>query len=265
MVEWKPWQPHEESFKSIRLERAPNMARLTFDNPSRLNALSKKGFTEVTDAVTALNGEADVRVLILTGAGRGFCSGADVGDFLARRAEDEVAAKVPDRAGRELPLLAHAEMPIIAAVNGPAAGAGLILALLADFRIAGQSAFFVESHVARGLTPSVGAWYLPRIVGLGFATEMVMLGRRVNAEEALAHGLVSSVVPDDELMSAAESMAEELVALPRFALQTARGALRRGMEYSLDHVREWAGAMEALSLATTDEAKTGSAGFGGSK
>lgn len=262
MSEWKQWQHDEASFESVILERKENMARLTFNNPGKLNALSRKAFAEVTDAVTRLNAEPDVRVLIITGSGRGFCSGADVGDFLVRRANEKVSSQLPDRAGREMPLLAHARMPVIAAVNGPAAGAGLILALLADFRIASESAFFVESHVARGLTPSVGAWLLPKVVGLGLATEMVLLGRRVGAQEALAHGLVTRVVPDDQLMTAAERLGEELISLPGFALSTARGAIRRGLEQSLDEVREWAGVMEALSLATTDEAKTGSSGFG---
>ncbi|MGW3810269.1 enoyl-CoA hydratase/isomerase family protein [Micromonospora sp. NPDC005113] len=265
MTDWKQWQPDDTSFESIVIERAPHLARLTFNNPDKLNALTRKAFAEVTDAVTRLNAEPDVRVLIITGTGRGFCSGADVSDLLARRAAEGVSSQLPDRAGREVPLLAHAQMPVIAAVNGPAAGAGLILALLADFRVASESAFFVESHVARGLTPSVGAWLLPKIVGLGLASEMVLLGRRVYAQEALAHGLVTRVVPDDELLAAAEALAAELIALPRFALLTARGAIRRGLDHSMDEVREWAGAMEALSLAMTDEAGAGSAGFGKSR
>lgn len=265
MVDWKKWEELDTKFEFLRIERAAGLARLTLDNPRTLNSLTRQAFTEVAQAVHSFNEDGDVRAVILTGSGRGFCSGADVADFLGRRADEGPSLTVPDRAGRELPLLDHAEMPIIAAVNGAAAGAGLILALLADFRIAARSAFFVESHVARGLTPSVGAWLLPRIVGLGLATEMVVLGRRVYAEEALARGLVTSVVDADELLTAADKLAETILDLPRFAVLTARGAMRRSMECTLDQVRDWAGAMEALSLAITDEAKVGSADFRGAR
>lgn len=261
-MEWTPWTPQGAAYETIKVDVAAGTARLTFDNPSKLNALTRKAFAEVSAAVSGLNAHPDVRVLIITGSGRGFCSGADVHEFLGARLAEAHGIGLPDHAGRELPLLAHAEMPVIAAVNGAAAGAGLILALLADFRIAADSAFFVESHVARGLTPSVGAWLLPRIVGLGLATEMVLLGRRVYAAEALARGLVSAVVPQDDLMAAAEELAVSLAALPPFAVRTAKHALRRGLEQPLDQVREWAGAMEALSKATTNETAAGVAGFG---
>jgi 2-(1,2-epoxy-1,2-dihydrophenyl)acetyl-CoA isomerase len=260
---WQPWRPEGDPFETLVLERSGEMGRITFNNPDRLNSLTRLAFAEVARAVTAANEDDEVGVLILTGAGRGFCSGADVQDFLARRTPAEVGG-IPDKAGRELPLLEHAEIPIVAAVNGPAAGAGCILALLADIRIASTEAFFVESHVARGLTPSVGAWLLPRMVGLTKATEMVLLGRRVYAAEARDIGLVSEVVEPDQLLKVAESYASELLALPRFAMLTARGALRRSLHEPLANVREWAGAMEALSLATTDEAAAGTAGFSGS-
>lgn len=264
-ADWTAWEPDGRTFETLILERAGGMARITFHNPTRLNALTRLAFQEVRQAAALADEDDGVGVLIITGAGRGFCSGADVNDFLAQRVHHGPRVAIPDRAGREMPLLADVKIPIIAAVNGPAAGAGLILALLADFRIASTEAFFVESHVARGLTPSVGAWLLPRYIGLSRAAEMVLLGRRVYAQEAYQIGLVSEVVEPDQLLAKAEEYAEQLLALPRFAVLTAKGAMRRSWEQPLDDVREWAGAMEALSLAITDEAAAGVKGFGGDK
>ena len=261
-IGWEPWEPSGHSFKAIRLERAGVLARLTFDNPRTLNSLTRQAVAEIPEATHAVDLDGDIRALILTGSGRGFSSGADIKDFLAARLEGPTGTGLPDRAGRELPLLGDVQTPVIAAVNGAAAGAGFILALLADFRIASTDAFFVESHVARGLTPSVSAWLLPNIVGLTRAAEIVMLGRRVGAQEALTIGLVNQVVERDQLESAAVELGHEIAALPRFAVLTAKGAMRRGLERSLDEVREWGGAMEALSHASTDEMSEGVQGFG---
>lgn len=260
---WQTWQPDGHAFETLVLERRGAMARITLNNPDRLNSLTRLAFYELPHAAGLASAADDIGVLILTGAGRGFSSGADVNDFLGHRVRTKAYGRIPERAGRELPLLSDVEVPVIAAVNGPAAGAGLILALLADIRLASAEAFFVESHVARGLTPSVGAWLLPRCVGLTKATEMVMLGRRVSAQEALEIGLVSEVTEPDQLLVRAEAYAEQLLAMPHFALLTAKSAMRRSLEQPLDDVREWAGAMEALSLATTDEAVVGTTGFSG--
>lgn len=261
--QWTDWAPEGAPYETLRLERSDALVRLTFDNPKTLNSLTRRAFAEIPMAFRAADQDPDVRAVIVTGQGKGFSSGADIKDFLGARVEqDTVTGRLPDRAGREYPMLGDIEVPVIAAVNGAAAGAGFVIALLADFRIASSRAFFVESHVARGLTPSISAWLLPQIVGLTHAAEIVMLGRRIDAHQALAMGLINQVVEPDDLDAAAVALAEEIAALPAFAVRTAKGAMRRGLERSLDEVREWAGAMESLSHATTDEFSRGVNAFG---
>jgi enoyl-CoA hydratase/carnithine racemase len=237
------------AFGAIRLERSGAMLRVTLDNPERLNAITRAAFAELLGLRTVFEAEPALRLMILTGAGRGFCSGADIQDFIGHREAAGVRAEIPEPAGRFFPVLDHFPVPVIAAVNGPAAGDGMTLAVMADFRIASENAFFVESHVQRSLTPSVLAWYLPRLVGLGRAYEMVVLGRRVPAAQALAWGLVSDVTAPEDLLAAADRLGTEILALPSFAMLTARGALQRAVTHDVDGVREWAGDMEALHLA----------------
>jgi 2-(1,2-epoxy-1,2-dihydrophenyl)acetyl-CoA isomerase len=248
-------------FETVCLERSEDLARITLNRPEKLNALNRRAWRELPEAIQLACSESDIAALILTGAGRGFCSGADADDMLTERLSRSPRLEIPEPAGREWPLLAGATVPVIAAVNGPAAGAGLGLALMSDFRIAADTAVFVEAHVARGLTPSIAAWYLPRIVGLTTATEMVLLGRRLTAPEALERGLVSRVVPAAELPSTAVELGRRLASLPRFAMLTAREALHRSLTEPLAQVRQWSGAMEALSLALSTEAQEGRTAF----
>jgi 2-(1,2-epoxy-1,2-dihydrophenyl)acetyl-CoA isomerase len=248
-------------FQTLWLDRAGPVARITLNRPGRLNALDRVAWRELPEAVELACADRGIAVLILTGAGRGFCSGADADDMLAQRLARPPRLEIPEAAGREQVLLAGATVPVIAAVNGPAAGAGLGLALMSDIRIAADTAVFVEAHVARGLTPSLASWYLPRIVGLTRATEMVLLGRRVAARQALDWGLVSDVVPAADLAAAALGLANELAALPRFAMLTARESLRRGLTGTVDELREWSGAMEALAVTLSTEAQDGRTSF----
>jgi 2-(1,2-epoxy-1,2-dihydrophenyl)acetyl-CoA isomerase len=250
-----------ERFETLCLERSEDLARITLNRPEKLNALDRRAWTELPEAVRLACSDSRIAALILTGAGRGFCSGADADNMLTTRLSHTPAAEIPEPAGREWVLLSGATVPVIAAVNGPAAGAGLGLALMSDFRIAADEAVFVEAHVARGLTPSIAAWYLPRLVGLTMATEMVLLGRKLTAAEAKQHGLVSAVVPAAELLHAATDLGRRLAALPRFAMLTAREALRRGLNEPLAELRHWSGYMEALSLALTSEAQDARTGF----
>jgi 2-(1,2-epoxy-1,2-dihydrophenyl)acetyl-CoA isomerase len=252
-----PWR----RFETMSLERTDTVARITLNRPDRLNALNRVAWRELPEAVEFACSDRAIGVLILTGAGRAFCSGADADDMLADRLDRGPQLEIPEAAGREWSLLSGAAVPVIAAVNGPAAGAGLGLALMADFRLAADTAFFTEAHVARGLTPSIASWYLPRFVGLGRATEMILLDQRLSAAQALEWGLVNAVVPAAELADAALGVAGRLAALPRFAMLTARESLRRGLTGTLSELREWSGTMEALALALSTEAHDGRASF----
>jgi enoyl-CoA hydratase/carnithine racemase len=247
---WQLWSPREGDFHELRIERSGPVLRVTLDNPQKLNAVTRQMLRELLGLRLVVESDPEVSVMILTGAGRGFCSGADIGDLIGHREAAGVRAEIPEAAGRFFPILDDFPVPVIAAVNGPAAGDGMSLAVMADLRVASDDAFFVESHVQRGLTPSVLAWYLPRIVGLGRAYEMVVLGRRVSAGTALEWGLVNEVVPREDLLDRADAIAREILALDRFAMLTARGALLRTTQgHGVESVREWAGSMEALALA----------------
>lgn len=248
--------------ETLEVARHHDVVVLTLDRPESLNALNETAFVEIPDTLARIQGDDSVRVLVVTGRGRGFCAGADVREVLSVRAEPQRTAVVPEPAGREWELgLHHLQVPVIAAVNGPAVGAGFGIALMCDIRIAAESAFFVEAHVARGLTPSIAAWYLPRMVGLTIAMDLLLRERRVYAAEALGIGLVSQVVPDGELIEAAMSLAGELADKPPFALRTAKAAVNRSLDSSLLTVREFAGAMEALSKLVFTEAREGYENF----
>jgi 2-(1,2-epoxy-1,2-dihydrophenyl)acetyl-CoA isomerase len=250
---WRSWQPETNPVRELLIERNGPILRVTLNNPDKLNSITRRAFDEFLGLRAIFEAHEELKVMILTGAGRGFCSGADIKDFIGHRESAGVDASIPDKAGRFFPLLEDFPVPVIAAVNGPAAGDGMSLAVMADFRIASETAFFVESHVQRALTPSVLAWYLPRMIGLGRAYEMVVLGRRVSAATALDWGLVNAVVPPERLLDEADLLARELLELDTFAMLTARGALLRATSGAgIESVREWAGNMEALALALRD-------------
>ncbi|MBU2015536.1 MAG: enoyl-CoA hydratase/isomerase family protein, partial [Alphaproteobacteria bacterium] len=159
------------------------------------------------------------------------------------------------RAGiQRLPLLFQAiELPVIAAVNGPAIGAGMDLACMCDVRIASQSARFAESFVKLGLVSGDGgAWLLPRIVGISRASQLSLTGEMIDAAEALRIGLVSEVVPDEDLMATARRQADAIAANPPHATRMTKRLLRAAQTAELSHILEMAGAMQALAHATAD-------------
>lgn len=248
--------------ETLEVVREDDIAVLTLDRPESLNALNEVSFVEVPETLARIRGDDSIRVLVVTGRGRGFCAGADVREVLPKRAAPQRSATIPEPAGREWTIgLPDVQVPVIAAVNGPASGAGFGIALMSDIRIAAESAFFVEAHVARGLTPSIAAWYLPRVVGLTMSMDLLLRERRVYAQEALEIGLVSQVVPDTELMDATLSVARELAAKPPFALRTAKAAVNQALDAPLLAIRQFAGSMEALSKLALTEAREGHENF----
>jgi len=191
---------------------------LRLNRPERLNALDEVLVASLTSTFAAIAGERDVRVVVLTGAGRGFCSGLDVRDFgpsmldptdpaLDRLRFQEMMASLP-LAIRALP------QPVIAAVNGPAVGGGLALCLASDVRICGASAAFANASILLGLSGAeMGmSYYLPRIVGLSVAADWMLTGRKVSADEAYQRGLVSELVDDSRLLDRALELASQIAA-----------------------------------------------------
>jgi enoyl-CoA hydratase/carnithine racemase len=199
-----------------------------------------------------------VRVAILTGAGKAFSSGGDLqamADETAARAAAPVSTPAYYTRGIQRITLAFArlDVPVIAAVNGPAIGAGCDLACMCDIRIAGQSARFAESFVKVGIIPGDGgAWLLPRVVGFSKACEMTFTGDMLDAQAALACGLVSRVVEDAALLAAARDLAGRIAANPPHAVRMAKRLLQQGREMAQAPLLEMAAQMQALAHTTAD-------------
>ena len=252
------------AFETIRLEARGAVALLTLNRPERLNAAPPQMFDEIRAALQHLPAMG-ARALLITGEGRAFCSGADLQGRAASAASESPSARtyrsLTQHYSPTMLALSQLNIPFITAVNGPAAGIGASLALAADFVLAGRSAYFLEAFVNIGLVPDGGAtWMLARQVGKARATEMMMLGERIPADQAEAWGLIHKVVDDAELMPQALALAERLANGPTRAL----GLMRQGLARALSQTYEEALAMEAahqmLAVSSAD-AQEGSQAF----
>lgn len=229
---------------------------LTLNKPEVRNAISDKDMIDsLVNAVAQINADQSIRAVILTGMGKAFSSGGN----LNKIAEVATLSPVEIRNWylngiQRIPLaLYNLEVPIIAAVNGPAIGAGCDLACMCDIRIAGQSALFAASFVKLGITPGDGgAWFLPRLIGLSKASELIFTGDSINATEALACGLVSRVVPDEHLMEEAHALAQRIAVNPGHALRMTKRLLREAQRVELATSLEMAAGMQALAHGTAD-------------
>jgi enoyl-CoA hydratase/carnithine racemase len=232
------------------------VATVTFSRPDKLNALTFDVYADLRDLLGELPHRGDVRVLVLTGEGRGFCSGGDVeeiiGELQAMGAQKLLEftrmSGAVVRAMRETPI------PIVAAVNGVAAGAGAVLALAADLRLVASSAKFSFLFTKVGLAGAdMGAAYLlPRIVGLGRAAELLLLGGEVEAARAAAIGLATRVVPGDELAATTRSIARELADGPALAYATTKLLLTRELDLDLGGAVEMEALAQALLMKSED-------------
>jgi len=232
---------------------------LTLNLPEKRNPISDPAMVEaLLQAFEAADRNMAVRAVVLTGAGKAFSSGGDLKKMgVGSGLRDAVPAHTRRnyKAGiQRLPLVLESlEVPVIAAVNGPAIGAGCDLACMCDIRIAGESACFAESFVKVGIVPGDGgAWLLPRVVGFAKATEMALTGATIDAREALECGLVSRVVPDSLLPTAARGLAEQIAANPPHAVRMTKRLLREARSTSLAATLEMSAAMQALAHATAD-------------
>ena len=238
---------------------------LTLNLPEQRNPISDDIIDGLVAACDRMNGDRSVRVAILTANGSAFSAGGNVkrmAEVAADRRQNPIATPAYYKRGiQRIPLaFEKLEVPIIAAVNGPAIGAGCDLTCMCDIRIAGQSARFAESFVKVGLVPGDGgAWLLQRVVGFSKAAEMALTGDPLSAEEALACGLVSRVVPDDELIAAAIALAKRIAANPPQAVRLTKRLLVEGRHSRLDTVLELSAAMQALAHATDDHREAATA------
>ena len=228
------------AYEHIIWSEADGVATLTINRPDRLNSLNTDVIREMIDAVDQIrDGLSTARCLVLTGAGRGFSSGADLAPGMAG---GEPGSGGPIDAGKVLEThfnvllerLFALPVPVVTAVNGPAAGAGCSYALAGDIIVASKSAYFLQAFVNIGLVPDVGStWLLPRMVGRARAARMMMLGERIPADLAYEWGLVSEVVDDPELPARTAEIAKKLAAGPTKALTLIRTGMRDCMDKSL--------------------------------
>ena len=243
----------------VLYEQDGPIVTLSLNLADKRNPISEPEMVQaIVDALDRIQNDESVRVAILTGKGSAFSSG---GDLRAMQAAFEARKEKPYRTPfyykggiQRIPIaFERVDVPIIAAVNGPAIGAGLDLACMCDMRIAGESARFAESFVKVGIIPGDGgAWLLPRVVGYSMACEMALTGDQLNAQEALACGLVSRVVPDAELLDAARKLANRIAVNPPYAVRMAKRLLMEGRHVRMDTLLEMSAAMQALSHATAD-------------
>jgi len=234
------------SYQTILLETAAGIARLTLNRPERLNSFNTEMHAEVQDALAALQREGSARVLVITGAGRGFCAGQDLSDRVVAPggAPPDLGASI-ERGYKPLILaLRRLPLPVIAAVNGVAAGAGANIALACDLVLAARSATFIQAFARIGLVPdSGGTWILPRLVGHARALGLALLGDKLPAEQAAQWGLIWRCVDDAQLGTEVDTLARQLAAAPTRGLARTKQAMLEGwsrtLEQQLDIERDY--------------------------
>ncbi len=232
------------------------VATVTFSRPEKLNALTFDVYADLRDLLGELPHRGDARVLVVTGQGRGFCSGGDVEEIIGEL-QGMGAGELLEftrMSGAVVKAMRESPLPIIAAVNGVAAGAGAVLALAADLRLVARSAKFSFLFTRVGLAGAdMGAAYLlPRLVGLGRATELLVLGEEVDAEGAATIGLATRVVDDEELPAAAAELARRLADGPALAHSTTKILLTRELDMALGDAVEMEALAQALLMKSDD-------------
>ncbi|TLY81845.1 MAG: 2-(1,2-epoxy-1,2-dihydrophenyl)acetyl-CoA isomerase [Gammaproteobacteria bacterium] len=237
------------SYRNILFETADGIARLTLNRPERLNSFNTEMHAEVRAALASLK-DQPARVLVITGAGRGFCAGQDLNERAVAPGgvPPDLAASIEQNYKPLVLALRSLGLPVLAAVNGVAAGAGANIALACDLVIAARSASFVQAFSKLGLVPdSGGTWFLPRLVGTARAMGLALLGEKLSAEQAAAWGLIWRCVEDGELAEVVDALARQLAAAPTRALARTRQAIYEGwsrtLPQQLDVERDYQGEL----------------------
>lgn len=235
--------PYSTATDQLLVERDDSTLILTLNRPERLNAISGPMLSELSRVLTEANRDPEVRVVILTGAGRGFCSGLDLVDNnpAGREGRTTPPSLLFDLRNSVPTVLWNMDKPVICALNGAAAGYGMDLALLCDIRIAGENGKLAAVTARRNLLPeSGGSWLLPRLVGWAKASEMFFRGQTLDARQCKEVGLVNEVVPADQLSDTAREWAREIAANAPMAVQATKRMMRQGLdetyETTVDHL-----------------------------
>lgn len=241
---------------TFRYEESGGVATITLDRPERLNALTFEVYAELRDTFAALAGRDTVRSVLLTGEGRGFCSGGDVREIIGELVTREMPAllEFTRMTGALVRNIRALPKPVVAAINGVAAGAGAVIALACDFRIGSEQASLAFLFTKVGLAGAdMGAAYLlPRIVGVARATEILFFGEPIEARDALRLGLLTRVVPRGVLMTEARDMADRLAAGPAFAYGITKTLLNQELDIDFAAAIEAEAQAQAICMQTSD-------------
>lgn len=250
------------SDEPLLLVRENGIARITLNRPKAGNAIDLSLARALWEVAIAVDEDASIRVVTLTGAGKLFCGGGDVGAFA--NAGDQFSALLKELTGyvhSAIARFARMDKPMVTIINGPAAGAGFNLSLMGDIAIAAQSAHFTTAYTGIGLTPDGGAtWLLPRLVGLRRAQEIILTNKRVSAAEAVEIGMITKAVPDEELAEASEAIVQKFADGATRALGRTRNLLLSGADSSLETALE----LESRAIAASGrdaEGREGVAAF----
>lgn len=246
------------NFETILLKKAEHIAIITLNRPDRLNAVSNQMVDELKVALDEVSKDAEIRVLILTGAGKGFCAG---GDIQVGGLQSDLVAVSPEERRQEIRhglqditrRLHHLEIPTIAMVNGPAAGVGFDWSLACDIRTGSENTRMSVAFTKVGVTPGTGgAWLLPRVVGIPKAAELIYTSDILDAAEAGKIGLLNKVVPAAELEKETMALARRIADNPPIALRLAKMQLHRGLGMDLDTALEVIAASQGVAMSTED-------------
>lgn len=254
--------PHRASagftdrWEHFGFELSDGIATVTFDRPERLNALTFEAYADLRDLLADLPHRQDARVLVVTGKGRGFCSGGDVDDIIGalQKADARDLLDFTRMTGAVVQRMRECPLPIIASINGVAAGAGAVIAMAADFRLLARSASFAFLFTKVGLAGADmgSAYLLPRLVGMGRATELLVLGESVSSERAVEIGLAGRAVEDEDLPRATAELARRLADGPGFAIAGTKLLLSREQDMDLAGALELEAMAQALLMTSGD-------------
>jgi len=221
----------------ILVDTQNGVRTLTLNRPERLNAVNDQLSTEIIQAISEASADDEVRVIVITGSGRGFCAGLDLTDYAKRDASTDSRHKKLDDlgwVGHQALGIVHCDKPVIAAINGIAAGAGLALALACDMRFMSEGAKVTAGYIRRGLSPDAGmTYFLPRLVGQAKAAELIYTGRDISPEEAERLGLVNGIFPEEEFQEQVMNFAKTLAEGPPVAMTLSKRLLAASQDTDL--------------------------------
>lgn len=245
----------ETELETIALDIQNSVATITLNRPDKYNAINYQMHRDLTTALKQIKRSSEARSLLITGRGKGFCAGQDLGEFAVAKASEDfrVDEHVRSTFNRTITTIRELEIPVIAAVNGVAAGAGWSFALAADIRIASEDASFTQAFSKIGLIPDTGStWFLPELIGTSRSLELMLTGDPIDAQKALDWGLVNFVVPAAELEEFAKEYAVRLAQMPTKALGLTKRAVYRAVNTTFADAIEYEAQLQQYVALTSD-------------